>query len=288
MTVTRETGRDPQTFNVKIARQRSMLATLVYTVLTNSVDMEGELPDELTAELKARIEIEGQPAIVLHDTFSGSSFSGGRAPQALFSQIASVITLLNYNSCCPVRIQKIECDTTIKAGRRTADIEAVEFDSDTYSPGDTIKGTVFLRPFKGSQQRVPLQLTLPADLPEGTYTALITDDLTNARREIRDNPTLSNPQDLTQVIEALKVQTEAKRTNVVIRVPISAVGVALNGKALPNLPPSMVQILGNSRRTGAQPMAGSLVFRQATPWVVVGADAVRFTVAKNRRIAVSQ
>src|SRR5436309_793889 len=56
MTVRREPGNQSKTFNVEVVRQRAMLATLVYTVLTNSVDMEGELPEELTAELKARIE----------------------------------------------------------------------------------------------------------------------------------------------------------------------------------------------------------------------------------------
>jgi hypothetical protein len=285
MTVTRETGRDSQTFNVKIARQRNMLGTLVYTVLTNSVDMEGELPDELTAELRAKIDLEGQPSIEINDTFSGSSFSGGKAPQALYSQVAGVINLLNFNSYRPVRIQKIECETTIKAGRRTAEIEAVELDSETYAPGDTVKGTVFLRPYKGNQRRVPVSLQLPADLPEGSYTATVSDDLANARREIRDNPTLFNPQELAQVLEALKVQTAARRTNLVLRVPVNAVGVALNGKALPNLPPSMVQILGHSRRTGAQTMVGAVVSRHATDWVILGADSVRFTVSKNRRIA---
>jgi hypothetical protein len=288
MTVTREIGREPQTFRVNIARQRNMLATLVYTVLTNSVDMEGELPDELTAELKTRIEIEGQRPVEINDTFSGSSFSGGRAPQALYSQVAGVINLLNFNSYRPVRIQKIECETTIKAGRRTADIEAVELDSETYAPGETVKGTVFLRPYKGNQRRVPVSLQLPADLPEGTYTATVCDDLNNARREIRDNPTLSNPQDLSQVLEALKVQTGIRRTNLVLRVPVNAAGVALNGKALPSLPPSMVQILANSRRTGAQTMGGALVSRHATEWVIVGVESVRFTVTKNRRIALSQ
>ncbi|HEY7313183.1 MAG TPA: SpoIVB peptidase S55 domain-containing protein, partial [Gemmataceae bacterium] len=41
----------PRTFNVEIARQPTMLPTLVFTALSNSVDMEGELPDEMTAEL---------------------------------------------------------------------------------------------------------------------------------------------------------------------------------------------------------------------------------------------
>ena len=68
MTVTREADKESKTFNVQIARQRSLLAALVYTALTNSVDMEGELPEELTAEMKAKIEIEGRPAETIKDT----------------------------------------------------------------------------------------------------------------------------------------------------------------------------------------------------------------------------
>jgi hypothetical protein len=285
MTVSRDPGQRSKTFNVQIVRQRAMLSTLVYTVLTNSVDMEGELPEELTAHLKVTIDVEDRPPVIIEDTFSGSSFSGGRAPQALFSQIGGLINLLTYNTYPPVRINGIDCTTQIRAGRRTADIEAIELDSETYAPGETLKATVFIRPYKGLPQRLPVCLVLPADLPEGDYAAVVCDDLTNARKALTDNPTLSNPQDLDQVFQALAVQTSAKRTNLVVRVPVNAVGVALNGKALPNLPPSMVQILGNARRTGAQTMGGALVSRQATDWVVQGSESVHFTVAKNKRVS---
>jgi hypothetical protein len=284
MTVGREPGCDAKTFNVRVVRQRSMIAPLVFTALTNSVDMEGELPEELTAELKARIEVEGHAPVVIHDTFSGSSYSGGRAPQALYSQVANVVNLLTFNTYRPVRIQRIDCTTHIKTGRRTADIEAVELDSEVYAPGETLRATVFVRPHKGLQQRLPVSLKLPADLPEGEYTATVCDDLANARAELRDNPSLSNPQSLEQVYAALKVQTSVQRTSLVVRVPHGGVGVALNGKALPNLPPSMVQILGTSRRTGAQTMTGALVSRQATEWVVVGSESVRFRVTRNKRV----
>ncbi|MCI0457966.1 MAG: hypothetical protein L0Z62_13450 [Gemmataceae bacterium] len=283
-TVALAPGGQPKTFNVKLVRQRSLIAPLTYTSLSNSVDMEGELPEELTAELKAKIEVEGHAPIVIHDTFSGSSFSGGRAPQALYSQIANVVSLLTYNTYRQVRIQRIECDTRINPGRRTAEIEAVELDSETLAPGEALKATVFVRPFKGLRQRLTVALKLPADLPEGSYTATVCDDLANARSEMRDNPILSNPQDLDQVFQALKVQTAAKRTNLVVRVPINAVGVALSGKPLPNLPPGMVQILSTTRRTGAQTMGGALVSRQATEWVVQGSESVRFNVSRTRRV----
>src|SRR5439155_1248012 len=245
---------------------RSLLPALVFASLVNSIDMQGELPDELTADLTARVEVEGHAPLVIQDTYSGPLYTGGRAPPALYAPVANLVNLLMYNSYKPIRINRIDCETRIRAQRRTADIEAVELNSETYEPGDTIKATVFLRPFKGLRQRLPVSLKLPADLPEGSYTATVCDDLTNARLEIRDDPTLSTPRTLSQLFDSLQVQTAAKRTNLVVRIPINAVGVAVGGTSLPNLPASMVQILGTSRRTGSQPVAGALVARQNTTW----------------------
>jgi hypothetical protein len=284
MTVKRD-GEEPRKFNVQIVRQRVLQAPLVQAALANSVDTEGELPEELTAELRAKIEVEGHAPIVLKDRFSGPLYSGGRAAGALYMQVASVVNLLTFNSYKPVRIKSIECETDLLPGRRTADIESIEIDSDTYSPGETVKATVFIRPYKQLPQRLRVTLKLPADLPEGSYSATVCDDLTAARAELRDNPTLMNPQNIDQVFQALEVQTKAKRSNLVVRVPVSAVGVAVAGKSLPNLPPSMVQILSNTRRTGAQTISGALVSRQATDWVVQGSESVKFTVTKNKRIA---
>jgi hypothetical protein len=185
-----------------------------------------------------------------------------------------------YNPYQPLRINRIDCDTVVHSGRRTADIEAIELDSDTYRPGDTVRATVFVKPYKESRQRQTIALKLPADLPEGSYTATVCDDLLNARLTTRDNPTLNNPTTLAQVLDALQVQIGAKRTNLVLRLPTGDSGVALEGRALPNLPPSMVHILANGRRTGAQPLRQTLVARKATDWVIQGSETVRFTVSK--------
>jgi hypothetical protein len=271
-----------KTFNVELARQKSLVSTLVFTALTNSVDMEGDLPDELTAEMTARIEIDGHAPLVLKDTFSG--MSGGRAPSTLYTQVAAVVGLLSNNPYKQVRIKKIECETVILPGRKSAEIDAVELDSDTYSPGDTVKANVFLKPYKGGRTRVPMTLKLPVDLPEGNYSVSICDDISNARALIRENPLLSAPQDFPQLLEAVQIQLNAKRTHLIMRVATGPNGVASNGKALPNLPGSMVTILGNSKRTGMQTVSGSIVSRQPTEWVVQGGETVKFTVTKNNKI----
>jgi hypothetical protein len=201
----------------------------------------------------------------------------------LYSQVGAVVNILTRNSFKPVRIERIDCRTQVHTGRRTAEIESVELGSDIYEPGETVKATVFLRPYKGARQRVRVSLKLPCDLPEGPYVATIGDDLLNARLTLRDNPTLSNPTTLDQVFEAVRLQTSVQRTNLTLCLPVPHAGVAVNGKTLPNLPPSMVQILGNSRRTGAQTLNSALVARQPTEWVIQGSEAVRFHVVRHKK-----
>ena len=149
---------------------------------------------------------------------------------------------------------------------------------------------MFLRPYKGMRQRVPVTLKLPADLPEGEYTATVCDDLTNARQELRDNPHLSIPQiGRRRCSRRSRLQTSAKRTNLVVRVPVSAAGVALQGKSLPNLPPSMVHILGKRRKTGAQTISGALVVARSRPTGSCRAPiSVRFTRDARTRSATSR
>src|SRR5262249_39740259 len=95
-TVCRGDGAAPHTFHVAVVRQRSLLAPLVYTALTNAVDMEGEMPEELTAELRCTVEVEGQAPLVFEDTYSGAAVSGGRAPSALYNPVATAVNVLMY------------------------------------------------------------------------------------------------------------------------------------------------------------------------------------------------
>ena len=136
-------GRGRATFNVEVVRQRRCCPALVFTVLTNSVDMEGDLPEELTADLHASASRSRAGSRSSIDDFhSGSSSPAAAAPQALYSQVASVVaTADEQHRTSRSASTQIDCETEIQPGRRTADIEAVELDSELYSPGETVKAT---------------------------------------------------------------------------------------------------------------------------------------------------
>ena len=228
MTVCRERSGQSRTYNVKVARQRAMMGMLVFTVLTNSIDTEGDLPEEMTANIKIKLDVEGRAPLIIEDVFSGSNVAANRAPQALFQQVPQL-----HQSCScttpfePVRLKRVECTAEIKSGPAHRRHRGGGAGVGRLCSGRNRQGDGVPRPYKGLRQRVPLTLKLPADLPEGSYTATVSDDLASARQELRDNPNLSNPPDLDHLFKALNIQTAAKRTNLVLRVPTQAVGVAM-------------------------------------------------------------
>jgi hypothetical protein len=278
-------GRPDRAFNVQVVRQKQMLPGLVSAVLMNSVDMEGDLPEEMTARLKVGVHIEGRPPVTFDDLHSGPNLVGARGTQALYSQAAIVTQLLANSSLGKVRIEKVECETEVMPGRRTAEIESVEPTSDTYAPGETVRARVMIHPYKGARFPINVSLPLPADLPEGNYTASVGDGFSNVRQELRDNPHLGMPTTLDHLFKAVATVASGRKTTLVVRVATQDVGVAIGDHDLPDLPASMVQILGNGRRTGALPIASALVSRTETEWVLQGSDSFRFTVARNKRIS---
>src|SRR5262249_10259595 len=67
---------DPHTFHVQVVREPVLLSTLIMSVLTNAVDTEGNLPEELTAHLRSTILLKDQEPIPLSDVFSGPRYTG--------------------------------------------------------------------------------------------------------------------------------------------------------------------------------------------------------------------
>ncbi|MCS7014740.1 MAG: hypothetical protein NZM42_01310 [Gemmatales bacterium] len=271
-----------RTYRCQVARHRNLTHQLVFSVLTNAVDAEGELPDELTAELVVHLELEGQQPIEFRDLFSGSSVSGNRAPPSLYQPVANLVQLLYTNPIAHLRLNRVTCDTTLNPGRISAEIDGVHLENEVYAPGETVVVYVWLKPYRQPRQRVRMELPLPSDLPEGNYTAQVMDDLTNARYELRDSPLLSNPTTIEQLMQALAVQTAAKRTRIAARLVLPSAGVVVEGKALPDLPPGLAAVLSQSRHTTAGTLGRALVVRENVPWVVQGQQSVSFRVARQK------
>ena len=78
----------------------------------------------------------------------------------------------------------------------------------------------------------------------------ISDDLTRARADLLDRPDVNFATTVDGYLKGLESIISAKRTVLAARVPLKPGGVAFGKQAMPNLPPGMVQVLGQTRKTG--------------------------------------
>jgi hypothetical protein len=282
MSVEVKTGRyaEPTTYRVEIVRNPKLLPSLIQAVLSNAVDTEGDLPDELTAKLEATVSLEGYEPIVLRDVVSGR-FNGPMGPAALFGPVASLAGILGRNTLEPVRIEAIDCRVEVEAGRTTAAIESIRLASDRVQPGEPLRVVVTLKPHKAPRKPVELTVPLPADLEEGTYEAVVCDTTQSLRRRAQSEPYRADPRGLDGLLDFLRLQARMKRSLLYLHVPTPDRGLAVEGQPLPNLPGSARAVLANPRQTPPPAIKAELIGEAETSWVVEGSQSIKFRVAKD-------
>ena len=283
MTVKVRSGRfsEPQSFKVKIIREPNLMPMLVMSVLTNAIDTEGNVPDELTAHIRTTIHVKGHDPIVWDDTVSGARYSGPMGPQAMFGSVGTIVALLSKNPFAPVRIESIDGEIEIEQGRISASIESVRLASDRYEPGQTLKAFVTIKPFKDERKTIAVELPLPTDFPEGTYDAAICDFAAAMRRKIRNEPQVLEPRDASDLVRMIRIQTVGGRTVLRLLVARPDKGLSVDGQALPNLPASVRSVFATSRKTPDSPIRSDLIASVKTAWVLEGSETVKFTVVKD-------
>jgi SpoIVB peptidase S55 len=288
ITVRVKVGRysEPHTYHVRTVREPNLLPTLVMSILTNAIDTEGNLPEELTAHVSTTINLQGRDPITVDDTFSGARYSGPTGATALFSSIANIVNLIVRNPMAPIRIENIQSEVEISSGRTVAQIESVRVASDRIEAGEPLKVYVTLKPFKGERQTIEIVQPLPADLPEGNYEAAVCDLTNTLRKRFRNEPQLLEPRDLDSILQVIRMQTEPKRTAIYLHVALPERGLAVKGQALPNLPGSVRAVFSNSRQTHEPLIRSDLVRTVDTHWVVEGSDSIKFSVVKDTAISV--
>jgi len=284
-----KTGRyaDAHSYQVRIVREPMLLPSLVMAVLTNAIDTEGNLPEELTAQLSATIRVKGSAPITVSDTFSGPRYTGPMGASALFGPLASIVNILVRNNLGPVHIESIDCDVQIEPGRKVALIESVRLLSDTIEPGHELKAFVTVKPYKGNRELIEVSIPIPNDFPEGPTEVVVCDAGNSIRRRFRNNPSLLEPRNLEGFLTTIRIQTEPKRTAVYVHIPSPERGLSIKGQDLPNLPGSVRAVFASKRETPTPPIRGDLIRVLPAAWVMEGMHSLRFTVAKDAGLSLS-
>lgn len=280
---------EERNFECQVIRDRSMVGPLAMSALASCGTLEGQAPLDLAARLSATVELEGCAPLVIDDFVSGPQFGGSRGLLRLYSPLANLLSILSNNNVHRPRILRLRCTTELDDRQRGAEIYQARVEPRELEAGQTLKVYVALKPHQPAGktgpvalEEVAVNLPLPANLKPGRYSAMIGDSLSDLRNELRARPHLATPTDFNQLYDFLKLQLAMRQTDLVVRLNLPEIGVAVDGGELPGIPGGIADTLARDGTRRVLPVAASLVQKQKTDWALEGMQTVSFEVVERR------
>ncbi len=231
-------GRPPRSFDFDMVDDPLLTPILLNYVVRNVLSSAEKDLGPMTIRLQpgSVILMEGHEPVLLENFFSGAiaaPFAAGLP--------AYVLYLLMNNEFVDAGVQAVNLRLDFQSERRSARLGEVWADRERVRPGETVRLHITIRPFRDEPVHAHLDLDLPPETPTGRLVVRVGDGLTLSRLETRDTPTAFMPEDFEQLIRLLNHIRAFNR--VYANVSTVDEGILVGGTRLPNLPPSVAQVL---------------------------------------------
>ncbi len=238
----------PQRYAFDIVDDPFLAPYLLYAALNGILSSEEKDYGDVTLSYKegSTIQVSGEEDIELKNLFAGdlaSLYASGT--------VAFITQLLLNNEYHPVHVNGINLIFGYADERRTARVERAWVSKDHVHPGETIQVSAILKPFRGSEVTREINIKIPNELTTGRLVLQVGDGLTLARVEDEGEGEAGDdfhPKDLAQLIWLIN----HLRSNDKVYAVLSRAdnGILFQGQRLPNLPPSVAQIMVRPQTRG--------------------------------------
>ena len=232
-----------------------------------------------TIRLDGRISINGQPDVILDNSFSTPN-------GALMFAIAAVerpLTALINSGFNTLDLKSIDVQLTSEDARANGLLSRLWVDKTEVTRGEKIEIQAFARNDNGNEfvERIPLEI--PADAPFGPLVLVVGDGGSINQSEARSGAAVDFvPKDLGQLVRAIN---KLKRNHrLYVRMLRPGVGAIVNNEEMPTLPPSVLATLGSERTSGgyAPLSVATLTERELPPsgFLITGQQTITINVIK--------
>lgn len=271
ITVNDPRSKRKDTYSVEIASHRILTPSFVQAVLANVIENAASDAADVMAEIEGTMKISNRPAITLFD--SGASRAGVGALAPYFRPVAVVRAVLD-NPFEAVALESLEFDITLRYGLEAALIIGAYVTAENPKPGETINVYVKLMKYNDKEQTLTVPITIPT-LASGKSL-----EVEVAGGDFRQ-PNLADPRNLDEALANLTRLYPSK--SLVVTVNAEDAGVAMHGRMMDQLPPSVVNTL--------RPTSGFDLFNQykseltqvtPTPYLIEGRQSFKISVADRR------
>lgn len=233
-----------EAYNFEIVSDPFLTPLLTKITMFSAITATERQIGSQTLQLSGRIAVNGQPDVLIDNSFTSPNGAALFAVNAV-SQPLAVLLGSGFNA---LDLKGIEVDVTSTDSRSSGTLNRLWIDKTEVHRGESIEMQAFARNDDGAQfvERIPL--VIPADAPVGPLVITVGDG-TSLNLADRAQPSADfSPRDLGQLVRAIN---KLKRNNrLYVRVSRAATGAIVNNEEMPVLPPSVLATLGSSRTSG--------------------------------------
>ncbi len=223
-------------FNVFV--QQKWTPFLMMVTLFNSISGVNDFSEEVTYRVTGKVELEGQNISLTNMQAPGDL--PVPPPMVLAGWWGDKFNRLFGNNVQAPKLKRVDAVVDLLPQRRVASIENAWVDKLEAEPGDTLKGRVFLRPFRGERMMREFALKIPPSMPKGEHRILLSDADTLNRMQTAAGM-VNRYMDIPDTVSL--INQERSNNNLYVSLVEARPTVYANDKTLPSLPASVLNVM---------------------------------------------
>jgi hypothetical protein len=233
-----------EVYNFEIVSDAFLTPLLTRMTMFSAIAATERQLGNQTLKLTGRIAINGQPDVVLDNSFSAANGAAMFAVNA----VAQPLAVLFNSGFSALDMKGIDVDITSTDTRSSGSLNRLWIDKTEARRGESIEIQAFARHDNGAEfvERIPL--VIPADAPIGPLVILVGDGASMNLAERAQPSADFTPRDLSQLVRA--INKLKKNNRLYLKVLRAGTGAIVNNEEMPVLPPSVLATLGSQRTSG--------------------------------------
>jgi len=265
-----------RSYSAEICRHPRLTPTMLGMALYESIRQTMEANEQETVRVRGDFAFSGGRTASISDAWSGPGAARMFAGD-VFLRLADVLD----NPFGELELEQVNLTIEAEGEWRGLALERVRLLSGEPRPGDTVQVEVLLREYRNGSRSVRVDVPLPAAASRGERFSLVVGDAATAARLDGTNAPVADVDDLVRRF-AERPSSESLHVFLLKQAP----GVAIAGKTLSNLPPSVLEsVTAANTRELASPLREAVVWKTeiSLDAPLAGASQLPLTLKPNTR-----
>ena len=263
-------------FHCEVLRHPELSASLVRSVLFNSLETAEKLFGDATLRVRSHIALTDGRTVEREQVYS----SGIALISAVIDAVQPVSVLLS-NPFAGLALDSLHFELEIGETLAQARITGLRLSPPEPKAGQRISLQATLQPYRAEPVTERMELDLPAHLEPGPFVVRVGSGVASTGWEAARRPDAFVPRNTSDLLALLERTGAADE--LVVEVFRAGPGFTVDGRELPGLPPSALAVLSADRSAGhLGPVQGEVVLRHTltTDYVLSGEQSLDMTLRK--------